>query len=394
MAFAAAGHRARDLVRGPALTDAPSARAPRKIYLDWLRGVAVIVMVGAHVTDAWTRNADRHSSLYLYTIFVAGLAAPLFLFLAGLSTSMSASARAESVGHSAAASLALRRGVQIFSLAFLFRLQSQLLGWGALGNFLKVDILNVMGLAMIGAAAIWSASRSRTLRIIAFATATAAVAMITPLVREAGVIAVLPDPIEAYIRPLPGRTSFAIFPWSGFLIAGAIAGEMTHAARGRAAERRLQAGFLVAGLGGIAVVYAASFRPSIYPVANFWTSSPTFFFIRLGICAVMIPIAFAVDRFHALVRSVRRDWLSSPDAPGVVITTLGRASLFVYWIHVEMVYGVIGRPLRRALPLEAALLATVILCGILYAIVRWRDRVMANITLTGPLRILTPVLRS
>ena len=36
------------------------------------------------------------------------------------------------------------------------------------------------------------------------------------------------------------------------------------------------------GAAGIGLGYAASFQPSIYPVANFWTSSPTFFFIRLG----------------------------------------------------------------------------------------------------------------
>ena len=28
--------------------------------------------------------------------------------------------------------------------------------------------------------------------------------------------------------------------------------------------------------------------------------------------------------------------------PSAVITTLGRSSLFVYWIHVEMVYGVVA----------------------------------------------------
>ena len=65
--------------------------------------------------------------------------------------------------------LALKRGVQVFALAFLFRLQSQLLGWGALSNFLKVDILNIMGLAMIAAALLWRASESRAVRVVLFA---------------------------------------------------------------------------------------------------------------------------------------------------------------------------------------------------------------------------------
>jgi len=349
-------------------------------------------MVGAHVTDAWTRQDDRARTLYMVTIFVAGLAAPLFLFLAGLTTSMAASARAAKVGHAAAASMARWRGLQIFGLAFLFRLQSQLLGWGAFINFLKVDILNVMGLTMIAAAFLWSVSANRSVRVWLFAIATIAVAMTTPLVREAGMLTALPDAIEAYIRPLPGRTNFALFPWAGFLLGGAIAGELIVAARTEAEERRLHLGLLVSGIIGIAAGYGAALRPSIYPVANFWTSSPTFFFLRLGICTAMLPIAKAVDRFHGVVRSRFGDRLR-PGSPGVVITTLGRSSLFVYWIHVEMAYGGLAKPLKRALPLELTLVGTVALCALLYQIVVWKDRKMQGVELTGAWRFVAPVLK-
>jgi len=350
-------------------------------------------MVGAHVTDAWTRSGDRQGTLYMYTVFVAGLAAPLFLFLAGLTISMAASARASSLGHAAAGAMARLRGLQVFALAFLFRLQSQLLGWGALSNFLKVDILNVMGLAMIAAALLWSLSANRSVRIALFALATVAVTMSTPLVREAGALAILPDPIEAYIRPLPGRTNFAWFPWAGFLLAGAIAGDLVRAAGTEREDRRLQLGLLIAGALGIGLGYAASFQPSIYAVANFWTSSPTFFFIRLGICTVLVPIAWSVDRFHGFARRQWSSYFSSPDVPGRVITTLGRSSLFVYWIHVEMAYGGIAKPLKRALSLEISLLATASLCALLYLIVQWKDRKMKGIQLAGAFRILAPILK-
>jgi uncharacterized membrane protein len=364
----------------------------RKVYLDWLRGVAVVIMVMAHVTDAWTRPEDRDRTLYMYTVFVAGMAAPLFLFLAGLTLSMAASARASTAGHAAAAATARWRGLQIFALAFLFRLQSQLLGWGALSNFLKVDILNVMGVTMTAAAILWSLSDRRGVRLMLFAAATALVAMTTPLVREAGWLSLLPDPIEAYIRPLPGRTNFALFPWSAFVLAGAIAGELVFAARTDLQERRLQTGLLLTGLGAAVVAYGTSFLPSIYPVANFWTSSPTFFFLRLGICTAMLPVARAIDAFHGLVRARFVDRL--PDgAPGVVVTTLGRSSLFVYWIHVEMAYGGIAKPIKRALPLEVSLVATVALLALLYAIVKWKDRKMQEVQLRGPYRILAPVLK-
>lgn len=367
----------------------------RKAYLDWLRGIAVIVMVAAHVTDAWTRVEDRERTLYGYTVIIAGLASPLFLFLAGLTLSLAASTRAVAMGHAAAASMALKRGLQIFALAFLFRLQSQLLGWGPLVNFLKVDILNVMGVAMLAAALLWGRSSNRIVRIALFAIATAAITLTTPLVREWDALAALPDAIESYIRPMAGRTAFALFPWAGFLLGGTIAGELIQAARTDQDERRLHYGFLIVGTVGAAIAYALSFQPSIYPNANFWTSSPTFFFMRLGLNTMLLPVAWWIDRFHVFVRNVAAGFSRRlpPDVPGRVITTVGRSSLFVYWIHVEMAYGSIALPLKRALPLELSLLGTAMLCAMLYLITRWKDRVMRDVKLAGPFRILSPVLK-
>jgi len=335
-------------------------------------------MVEAHVVDAWTRDADRQGFLHFCAVFVAGLGAPLFLFLAGVSLPMAASVRAASVGRGTAAATARRRGWQVFGLALLFRLQSQLLGWGALINFLKVDILNVMGLGLVAAGLLWGFASSRAARIAFFAFAAVAVTMSTPLIREASWLAVLPDPIEWYVRPAPGRTTFALFPWVGFLFAGAIAGELVDASRARERDVRLQLGLVASGAAAIAAGYAAALQPSIYPVADFWTSSPTFFFVRLGIAASMMPIAWALEKG---ARSLS------------FLETLGRSSLFVYWIHVEMVYGMLGRPLRQLLPLEGSLLATLALCTALLAIVRWKNRVMRDVKLMGPVRILAPVLK-
>jgi len=352
----------------------------RKVYLDWLRGLAVMVMVEAHVVDAWTREADRHDRWYADAQFVAGLAAPLFLFMAGLTLTMSAARREAREGRAKAAAHICRWGWQIFALALLFRLQAQLLGWGAWANLLKVDILNVMGLAMVGAGVLYALGRSRGKRVLIFTLATVAVVMSTPLVRQAPWLAALPDPIENYLRPMPGKTTFALFPWAAFLLAGGVAGELVAAAQSAARERRLQLGLLVAGLAGIGLGYAASFRPSIYATADFWTSSPTFFFIRLGILAALVPMAWSIEQ-------------TTKGSSTSFLSLMGRSSFFVYWIHVEMVYGFLGRLFRRELPLVGSLAATVALCLVLYVIVLWKNRLMEGATLRGPLRIFAPVLR-
>jgi uncharacterized membrane protein len=319
--------------------------------------VAVVIMVMAHVVDSWTRESDRHDDRYFQVVFVNGLAAPLFLMLAGVALAMAAERKAETRGRVDAARAAATRGWQVFGLAFLFRLQAQLLGWGPFVNLLKVDILNVMGLAMLAAAGLWRAAAARWSRIALFGAATVAFTFLTPLVRQAAWLDPLPDPVEWYLRPAPSRTTFTMFPWAGFLTAGALVGELIDAARGEsAAERRLHLGLIAGAAVGIVGGYTASFLPSIYAQSNFWTSSPTFFFIRLGVVLLPVPLA----------------WLLGL-AWGPLVT-LGRSSLFVYWIHVEMVYGAFVAPIKRTLPLGGSIAATLVLCAILYVIVLLKNR--------------------
>src|SRR3954447_3617148 len=129
-----------------------SAPATRRTYLDVLRGVAVLIMIEAHVIDSWTRAADRRSRAFGESLILGGFGAPLFLFLAGVAVAMSAGSKARRSGDARAASRAVqKRGVQIFLLAFVFRLQSLVLSQGELWTMLKVDILNVMGLSILAA---------------------------------------------------------------------------------------------------------------------------------------------------------------------------------------------------------------------------------------------------
>jgi len=376
---------------------AAASGAARLVYLDVLRGVAVLIMVLAHVVDSWTEESSRHDFAYYTAVFVGGLGAPLFMFLAGLAQVMSANAKARRDGSVAAGRRAMwRRGWEVFALGLLFRVQSQLLGWGALSNLFKVDILNVMGLSMVATALLWGLGSSRGARVTLLALAAGLATFATPIVRALPWLDALPDPLEAYLRPAAGLGAFTLLPWAGFLFAGGIAGELVDAARASGRQLRLQIGLAAAGLAGIALAWWASFRPSIYVSANFWTSSPTFFFIRLGICTALMPATWAHCWFW-LDTAASRSLPARLMEPGVAVTRavelLGRSSLFVYWIHVEMVYGVIATPLKRTLPLGESLIATLLLSALLWAIVEWKNRWMAGVVLPRPFGILAAVLR-
>ena len=198
--------------------------AARQAYLDWVRGVAVLIMIEAHVLDAWTRLPDRSRAGFGYAMVLGGFAAPLFLFLAGLSTVLSAESKYRRTGDfSAAWRAAQKRGWQVFGLAFLFRLQSFVLTGGYSGlSVLKVDILNVMGPAIALAAIAGSRARTKAGRSCLFIGIATAISLLAPIVRATGLLDWLPDPIEWYFRPTPGgRSNFTLFPWAGFVFAGA-----------------------------------------------------------------------------------------------------------------------------------------------------------------------------
>ena len=52
------------------------------------------------------------------------------------------------------------------------------------------------------------------------------------------------------------------------------------------------------------------------------------------------------------------------------LAEFGRSSLFVYWVHVELAYGVVSIPLHRSLTLEEALLGVILLSLLMYALVQ------------------------
>ena len=316
-------------------------------------------MIEGHTLDSWTRPADRGSEAYQWAIVVAGFGAPVFLFLAGMSLTLAAAARlARGLRARDVASAALKRGLWIFGLAFLFRLQSWIISGGAFpGSLLKVDILNVMGVAMIVAAALWYAGRRDAGRAALFAAVTIAAAMLTPLVRATPWLAALPDPIERYLRPAGGGTTFTLLPWAGFLTAGA-AVSIWLARTDAQGERRLNAALAVIGFGMAAASYGASFLPPLFEGTTFWTSSPAFFFLRLGLLIAAVPAAYLLTRF----------WR------GAALEDFGRASLFVYWIHVEMVYGVLSLPLHRRLSLGWVVVAFIAFTLALFWLVRVKDR--------------------
>ena len=124
---------------------------------------------------------------------------------------------------------------------------------------------------------------------------------------------------------------------------------------------------MTAAFMGIAAGYAASLLPSLYANAQFWTSSPAFFFIRLGIVTAMLAGAWFLGlAWEPLVTT----------GPLIAVRVLDPRR--------DGVRGT-GDPAQRLLPWEASVLATFALCGVLYWLVPAEEPVDGGAPAARPL---------
>jgi uncharacterized membrane protein len=294
----------------------------------------------------------------------AGFAAPLFLWLAGLAVPLAAASSVRrGLSRRAAAEKVCCRGLEIFILAFLFRLQAFLVSPGAHPvTLFRVDILNILGPAIVASGLVWLLIESTAWLVTAYAVLATAVAMVTPVVRTATFVSALPTWVQWYMRPAADNTTFTGFPWIGFAFAGAAVGVLI-TSLSESARRKLFTTLAIAGGALVGFGFFAATRPSIYAESSFWTTSPTYFAIRVGVMTTALALLYF---FQPVL---------SPDGRlSSAVARLGRSSLFVYWIHVELVYGYASWAIHRRLPLWGTALGYLVFTAFIYAVVVLRDR--------------------
>jgi len=319
----------------------PAAR--RLGYIDWMRGLACVLMFQTHCYDSWmSPEAKKSSSLIAWSRLGGTLPAPLFIFLAGVSFALvTEKLREKGIARGAIAQQTILRGAEIFGMGLLFRVQEFALGfpWSPWTDLLRVDVLNILGLSMMLMGVLcWAAgsgggAAARIRTMVAGISAAVIVAMVTPPLWTTHRPSFLPWPIESYINGVhvfkePQPWLFPLFPWSAFAFAGLAVGFVLFS---DFAKRREGLTFAALGGAGIAACYLStlfdSSRVRLYAVYDYWHSNPDFLLMRCGILLMILFLVYAWCRWGLAQKGF------SP------IIQLGNTSLLVYWVHIEFVYG-------------------------------------------------------
>ncbi|HET7291191.1 MAG TPA: heparan-alpha-glucosaminide N-acetyltransferase domain-containing protein [Vicinamibacteria bacterium] len=333
-------------------------------YVDWLRGFAVLLMMQTHAYDAWLAPEAKQTVFFKWSRLAGGYPAPLFLFLAGLSLALLAEARFRNGTAAPAVRRELaRRGLEVLVWAALFRLWMFTTGGFAKPvDLLRVDVLNCIGLSMLLVGSLALTARSPRRRTLRTALLGALVAVLTPLAWDLPSPSWIPFWLRGYWSGRAPGAFFPLFPWAGFTAVGATVGLLLGRARQQGREAALVAALASGGAAAIPLALLLDRLPDVYPRYDFWWTSPNYFLVKVGILLLVVGFAYAWSRMP---------WAAMPS----LLRQLGRTSLLVYWVHIEIVYGgIVARGIRGSLSVLEASLALVTLTAAMLLVSLARTR--------------------
>ncbi len=299
------------------------SKTGRLAFLDWTRGIAILIILQGHVFHSFERQDLRHDGPYMISQFFGGVAPAIFLFLTGITLGFIMDKRErEGLPKRSRWYAALRRAGYLLMIAFLFRIQLWAFGFpgSPTPELLRVDVLNCMGfsIGLLSLLAFLStAQRAKWGTFLGVAIAAA-----SPIISMIDWSWIHPR-IAAYW--VPSYVSFGFFPWASFIAFGVGMGSILRMTKPEQLNRVMQwvaiAGFAFF-FGG---QYCANFPSSLYPKSEYWLNSPWMVAMKLGPVLLLICVAYLWNEFGSKGWSIARQF--------------GVTSLLVYWVHVELVYG-------------------------------------------------------
>ena len=301
-----------------------ASQSRRVIFIDLARALAVVLMVSGHTSSALLADRYRIGPWFDVWTFQRGLTSALFLLLAGFAFSVATARHWSSHVRLSAAVLRRVRRFALFvvlgyGLHFPVPHFSELATitesqWRA---FMTVDVLQLIGVSLIGLQLLVLLSRTWRVFIVAAFAVAGAIIGASPAVWHTEWTTAAPLPVAAYLSPSTGSL-FPVFPWAAYVFVGAATGQ-------------LYARWGVARL--VSFVRWGMFVPGVALIAlglTVWSGIPGDVALRTGACFLIL----------ALIAIVSRQVRQLPHVFGAV----AQESLVVYFVHLCIVYGSIWNP--------------------------------------------------
>lgn len=336
----------------------------RYLYIDLLRFTAGLFMIQGHVFDALLSPQVKSASWYYIHDFFHGFIAPMFLFASGVAYAIATLRAWEQ--HTVWGERVRRRiGKFLGLIAIGYALHLPYFSfWKTLNeatplqtkSMVQVDALQCIGvtLLLLQFGVLVLRNTRHFIRAVGFAAAL--VILGSPILWSLHLSGTMPLWIAAYFNSENGSW-FPLFPWASYILCGVLFGYFFLKAkdqRGRISMVLSYTG-LSSGLAALALI-AAYLPYNLYPVHDYWKSDPSMVLLRITGVSIVAAAIFLAETFI--------------QTPARIPSIMGRESLFVYIVHLLIVYGsVMGPGLSFYIGPKLSLLQTLGMTALVFAIV-------------------------
>lgn len=299
---------------------------PARIHaFDWLRGLAVLVMIQTHALVLLLPEIHK-TEVFRRIVAIDGLVAPAFIFSAGFALAL-VQVRAGLTGlRSAQAKKTLKRIGEVLLVASLINL-IWFPVWREPKWLLRIDILHCIGLSLLLVLPflVGLSTRPRLLRWVSLLIALALFAASPFGERVTGFWQLFLNARPGWLDATTGSV-FPLLPWAGYVFLGASFGATIAAMN---SERELWEWLaLLVGLGAVLFLNEERIK-ALYPAHDFWVANPVSAARRWTSVLALV----------AVFRLIEKKWpLNAQSRPAKWLARFGAASLSAYFFHEMLLY--------------------------------------------------------
>ncbi len=342
----------------------------RILFLDLMRAFAVFMMIQGHTIHALLSTEYTSGEYLLYNIwhFFRGFTAPIFMFTAGTVFTYLLIKNPISFSSNERVSKGIKRFFVLLLIGYFLRYPTHrffdysnvtIQQWQI---FFAVDALHLIAFGLLFIILVKAVSEYIGINPMnAFISAALFFFLLNPAVALLDWNSFLPLPIASYFTTKTGSI-FPLFPWAGYLLAGAVLGTYFRAHKNIFKDRKFALNLILLGVTfSLGSILFDRFESLFYGSSNFLALNLSLSFYRIGVVLMLNGVfLFITLKFKSVPNIVR---------------TFGKHSLIIYVIHLIIIYGsafVPGLSLRYGKSLEpitvVMIALTLIICMLILSL--------------------------
>jgi uncharacterized membrane protein len=295
-------------------------------------------MIFAHVINALLSFEIRNTTLFQVANFIEGLVAPAFLFASGGSFSIILLKRKDDILYFRKPVLRqISRILQIIFIAYLLHIPYKTLNQckTIMTNteylyFISCDVLQAIGFGLLLLLIFYVIIRNDKVFYNFLFILSIVIIIVTPYVWQYDFMKIFPSEIATLFNKKYGSL-FPLFPWLSYVFLGCFMSNLLLQKIRSGNEGDILKKFSI--IGSIIIFIGAIVEILSIPTTeyyDFWYTSPNIFMIRFGAVFIFIYLLWLLERKYNYKMKI--------------FGVFGRESLFVYVVHLLVVYGSVLGP--------------------------------------------------